>query len=109
MFNLNYLNMCVQMPYYMYNNNRRIINMAGSKTNRIDLRVDDENKNLLEKAAQLNGLSLSSYITSICIRQAKLDIKQNESLYLSQEDMNLVYELLENAPEPNKALKELFR
>ena len=109
MKSFNYLNMCVQMPYYLYNSNRRVINMAGSKTNRIDLRVDDENKNLLERAAQLSGLSLSSYITSICIKQAKLDIKQNESLYLSQEDMNFVYELLENTPEPNEALKDLFK
>ena len=98
--------MCVQSCVVIKNGSTN--NMTGSKTNRIVLRVDDDNKKLLEKAAQISGLSLSSYITSICIKQAKLDIKQNESFYLSQNDIKLVYELLENTPEPNKTLKELF-
>jgi len=79
------------------------------KNNRIDIRVDDSNKETLERAAQLKNLSLTSYIISVCIRQAKLDIQENETLLLSQTDRDLIYELLENTPEPNEALKGLFK
>ena len=79
------------------------------KKNRIDFRVDDKNKELREKAAQLKNLSLSAYITSVCLNQAKLDIEENETLVLSGKDADLVYQLLEKAPEPNEALKELFK
>ena len=79
------------------------------KTNRIDLRVDDINKETLERAAQIKNLSLTSYITSVCLNQAKLDIQENETLFLSGKDRDLIYQLLENAPEPNEALKGLFK
>ena len=79
------------------------------KNNRIDLRVDDLNKETLERAAQIKNLSLTAYITSVSLNQAKLDIQENETLFLSNKDRDLVYQLLENTPEPNEALKELFK
>ena len=79
------------------------------KNNRIDIRVDDANKDTLERAAQIKNLSLTAYITSVCLNQARLDIQENETLYLSGKDRDLVYRLLENAPEPNEALKGLFK
>ena len=79
------------------------------KNNRIDLRVDDQNKETLEKAAQIKNLSLTAYITSVCLNQAQLDIRENETLHLYGKDRDLVYELLENTPEPNEALKGLFK
>lgn len=82
---------------------------VSTKNNRIDLRIDDINKEILERAAHIRNLSLTAYITSVCLNQAKLDIQENESLYLSGKDRDLVYQLLENTPEPNEALKELFK
>ena len=79
------------------------------KSNRIDLRVDDSNKEILERAAQIKNLSLTAYITSICLNQARLDIQENETLFLSGKDRDLVYQLLESTPEPNEALKGLFK
>ena len=78
------------------------------KNNRIDLRVDDKNKQLLEQAAQLKNLSLTAYITSVCLSQARRDIHENETLILLESDRDLIYQLLENSPEPNEALKGLF-
>ncbi|MBR4461647.1 MAG: DUF1778 domain-containing protein [Erysipelotrichaceae bacterium] len=78
------------------------------KNNRIDLRVDDKNKELLEQAAQLKNLSLTAYITSVCLSQARQDIRENETLFLSESDRDLIYRLLENSPEPNEELKGLF-
>lgn len=75
---------------------------------RIDLAIDDDQKKILETAAELNHLSLSAYIISVCLKQAEIDIQEKETLFLSQNDRNLVNELLVYPPEPNDALIELL-
>lgn len=76
---------------------------------RIDLRANSNQKSLLERAAELKHISLSSYILSTSLNQAQLDLSENETLVLSNRDRDLVMNLLDNPPEPNKALKELFK
>jgi uncharacterized protein (DUF1778 family) len=76
---------------------------------RIDLRANTNEKNLLERAAELKHISLSSYIISSSLKQAQLDLIENETLILSNKDRDLVMSVLENPPEPNEALKGLFR
>ncbi|MCI5609591.1 MAG: DUF1778 domain-containing protein [Spirochaetia bacterium] len=79
------------------------------KDSRVDFRVSDVQKSLLEKAAEIKHLSLSSYILTSSIKQAELDIAENEMLILSNRDRDLVMSALENPPEPNEALKGLFK
>ena len=79
------------------------------KDSRVDFRVSDVQKSLLERAAEINHLSLSSYILSSSIKQAELDIAENEMLILSNRDRDLVMSALENPPEPNEALKGMFK
>ena len=79
------------------------------KDSRVDFRVSDIQKALLERAAEIKHLSLSSYILSSSIKQAELDIAENEMLILSNRDRDLVMSALENPPEPNEALKGLFK
>lgn len=79
------------------------------KDSRVDFRVSDVQKTLLERAAEIKHLSLSSYILSSSIKQAELDIAENEMLILSNRDRDLVMSALENPPEPNEALKGLFK
>ena len=79
------------------------------KDSRVDLRVLDVQKSLLERAAEIKHLSLSSYILSSSIKQAELDIAENEMLILSNRDRDLVMSALENPPEPNEALKGMFK
>ena len=81
---------------------------AIAKTNRIDLRISDEDKAIIEQAADIKNISLSNYIISIVLKQAELDIEANEKIYLCKEDYEYVLDLIENPPEPTKALKELF-
>lgn len=86
------------------------LNMAVAlKDVRIDLRANTNEKNLLERAAELKHISLSSYILSSSLKQAQLDLIENETLILSNKDRDLVMSVLENPPEPNEALKGLFR
>ena len=79
------------------------------KDSRGDFRVSDVQKSLLERAAEIKHLSLSSYILSSSIKQAELDIAENEMLILSNRDRDLVMSALENPPEPNEALKGMFK
>ena len=79
------------------------------KDSRVDFRVSDVQKSLLERAAEIKHLSLSSYILSASIKQAELDIAENEMLILSNRDRDLVMSALENPPEPNEALRGMFK
>ena len=82
---------------------------AAVKDSRVDFRVSDVQKSLLERAAEIKHLSLSSYILSSSIKQAELDIAENEMLILSNRDRDLVMSALENPPEPNEALRGMFK
>ena len=79
------------------------------KDSRVDFRVSDVQKSLLERAAEIKHLSLSSYILSSSIKQAEQDIADNEMLILSNRDRDLVMSALENPPEPNEALRGMFK
>lgn len=79
------------------------------KEKRIEFRVPDEAKKTIEDAAKLSNISLSSYILTVVLKQAKLDLAQNEMITLNNEDRDALMEALNNPPEPNDALKGLFK
>ena len=78
------------------------------KTTRIELRINPDDKKLIKKAAELKGLTLSAYITSKIIAFAKKDIERGESIVLNNTDRDFFFNLIENPPSPNKALKKLL-
>ena len=80
---------------------------ATVKTNRIDLRISNEDKAILEQAADLKNVSLSNYILSIIMKQAELDIIENEQISLSKKDFDYFLDLIENPVEETPALKRL--
>lgn len=80
-----------------------------SKQSRVDLRVSPEQKELLERAAFLRGLSLSSYLLSNSIEAAIKDIESHSKFVLSDNDRDLFLSLMENPPEPNQALKSAMK
>lgn len=79
------------------------------KQSRIDLRISPEQKELLERAASLKGLSVSSYLLSNSIETATRDIESHEKLVMSDNDRDLFLSLMENPPEPNQALKSAMK
>ncbi len=108
------------MPFHfatkcVYNEHTKWYSICGgtfmaaiAKTSRIDLRISDEDKSLLEQAADIKNVSLSNYILSIIMKQAELDVRANENLVLSDEGAKFVLDLLDNPPEPTPALKKLI-
>jgi uncharacterized protein (DUF1778 family) len=77
-----------------------------AKDCRIDLRVTQEQKELLERAANLKGISLSAYTLFHILPVAKQDIDTHERLVLSDRDRDLFLSVMENPPELKGKLKE---
>ena len=78
-----------------------------SKKNVISLLMNDEELRIVEEAACLSGLSLSDYILSVALKRSSQDLNL-EALRLSNQDQDMILELLENPPAPNDKLKGLF-
>lgn len=79
------------------------------KEKRIEFRVPDEAKKTIEDAAKLANISLSSYILTVVLKQAKLDLEQNEVIVLNNKERDVLMKALANPPEPNDALRGLFK
>ncbi|MBC1196497.1 DUF1778 domain-containing protein [Microcystis aeruginosa BLCCF158] len=79
------------------------------KDSRIDLRVTQEQKELLEKAASLRGISLSAYTLLHLLPIAKQDIDTQERLILSDRDRDLFMSIIENPPELQGNLKTAIK
>jgi uncharacterized protein (DUF1778 family) len=72
---------------------------------RLEARVNSEVKLLLQKAADLEGRSLTDFIISSVQSAAYEVIEKHRSLRLSLEDSDLFIDALHNPPEPNQELK----
>ena len=75
------------------------------KDNRIDLRVTQEQKELLERAATLKGISVSAYTLLHVLPAAKQDVDSHERLVLSDRDRDLFMSVMENPPALKGKLK----
>lgn len=79
------------------------------KSRRIDLRVTPEQKELLERAAALQGVSLSAYTLFHLLPIAKQELDAHERLVLSDEDRDLFLSVLENPPPLKGSLKSAIQ
>ena len=80
-----------------------------AKDSRIDLRVTQEQKELLERAAALKGVSLSAYTLFYVLPVAKQDVDSHERLVLSNRDRDLFMSVMENPPELKGKLKSAIK
>ena len=79
--------------------------ISSAKDNRIDLRVTQAQKELLEQAAALRGVSLSAYTILHLLPLAQKEIAAQEKLVLSNRDRDLLISKLENPPKLQGNLK----
>ena len=81
----------------------------GSKTSsRLEARISEEVKALLQEAADLEGRTLTDFVVSTAQAEAYRVIEQHRVLKLSREDSEAFVEAILNPPEPNDALKSAF-
>ncbi len=79
------------------------------KQSRIDIRISDDIKELIEKAALLTGTSVSSYIISKTLASAKEDVREMENVYLGKADREIFIKLINKPPTANDELKKLMK
>lgn len=74
---------------------------------RFDTRLPKEQKDLLERAAQLGGFkSLSDFVLSAAQQQAEKIFEDYEKILTTKKDQKVFFEALMNPQEPMKKLKK---
>jgi uncharacterized protein (DUF1778 family) len=83
--------------------------ISRSKDSRLDLRVTQEQKELLELAAAIKGISLSAYTLSYLIPIAEQEVNSHERLILSNRDRDLFLSVMKNPPPLKGKLKAAIK
>ena len=83
-------------------------NMANLATERINIRSTIDAKNVIEQAANLLGLSVSSFMIQSSFERAKELLKSNHELKVNNADRDMLMNLLENPRPANDEMKKLM-
>ena len=75
------------------------------RAERIEARVTPAQKKLFERAAALEGRSLTDFLLASAQTAATEAISRHQVLHLSPEDQRVFVDALLNPPAPNKALR----
>jgi uncharacterized protein (DUF1778 family) len=75
------------------------------KDARMELKTTKETKELLSKAAILDGMDLSAFMLASAIEKARSILRDHAAIHLSTEGQQKLVELLEVQPEPTESMK----
>ena len=75
-----------------------------TKTERLDFRLSEEHKELLERAAAISGQPLTSFAVAHLLQKAREIIEQHDRTVLNRADWVRFQEILESEKEPSPAL-----
>ena len=79
---------------------------TASRTERLDLRVSADHKRLIEQAATLSGLTVSSFILDTIMQRARAVIRDTIEIELTNRDRDRFLAALADAnAKPNAALR----
>ncbi|EHF1242562.1 DUF1778 domain-containing protein [Salmonella enterica] len=79
--------------------------MSALKKQRIDLRLNEDDKRMIEEAAAMTNQSISQFMVSTASERAAEVIDQHRRLLLNEESWYLVMDAITNPPAPNDRLK----
>ena len=79
---------------------------AGVKSERLEARINKEQKELLQRAAALLGRSVTDFVVASACEAAVRTLQEYEMIHLSDRDREVFVEALLNPPEPNQKLRE---
>jgi uncharacterized protein (DUF1778 family) len=80
--------------------------MAAPQQARIEARVSLKQKRLFERAAEIEGVTLTDFAISSMQRAATSSVQEYTMIELSERNQRKFVEALMNPPEPNEALRE---
>ena len=72
---------------------------------RINIRLTQEIKAMIEEAASITGMSLTDFLVSSAKEKAEQAVEQHNSFLASQRDRELFFDALMDPAEPNDRLK----
>ncbi|EEB5174092.1 DUF1778 domain-containing protein [Salmonella enterica subsp. enterica serovar Newport] len=75
------------------------------KKQRIDLRLNEDDKNMIEEAAAMTNQSISQFMVSTASERAAEVINQHRRLILNEESWDLVMDAISNPPLPDDRVK----
>lgn len=79
-----------------------------SKSGPMSLRMDDETRSLIDRAARVRGQNRTEFMLSSA-RQIATEVLLNQTLFvLSGSDWDDFVDVLDNPPAPNERLRDLF-
>jgi uncharacterized protein (DUF1778 family) len=79
---------------------------AIAKTERLEARVPVFLKRIVQRAADLQGRSLTDFVITSLDRSARETVREHEMMELNAEDSLRLAKALINPPAPNTALKK---
>jgi uncharacterized protein (DUF1778 family) len=83
--------------------------MAAPKQARIEARISPKQKRLFERAAAIEGVTLTDFVISSMQRAATSAVEEYTMIELSERNQRTFVEALMNPPEPNEALREVAK
>jgi uncharacterized protein (DUF1778 family) len=86
--------------------NMRGVRQLSTKTARLEARVTDEQKVLIQHAADLTGRSLTEFVVSSAQEVASRTVREHEVLTLSGRDRQVFVDALLKPISPSKRLRQ---
>ena len=82
-----------------------------TKSSQLMVRLDDESKSYVAKAAELRKVSISDYVRMVTVAQARREISQAEqhTIAMTPEEQLTFWNALNATPKLTKAQRELGR
>jgi len=77
---------------------------AGRKKNRLVARTSSEIQEIIQRAADYSGATLSQFLIASAMEKARNVIERTETLHLSMAGADALFTALENPPKANKKL-----
>jgi uncharacterized protein (DUF1778 family) len=75
---------------------------------RMELKTTADMKDLLSRAAALDGLDLTSFVLGPAIEKARKVLSEHASIALSHKGQTALVQLINASPKPTKAMKDLM-
>lgn len=83
--------------------------MTALKKQRIDLRLSDADKSMIEEAAAMTNQTITQFLVSSASERATEVIERHRRLLLNEASWNQVMDAIENPPKPAEKLKRAAR
>jgi uncharacterized protein (DUF1778 family) len=83
--------------------------MTALKKQRIDLRLSDADKSMIEEAAAMTNQTITQFLVNSASERAAEVIERHRRLLLNEASWNQVMDAIENPPQPAEKLKRAAR